>query len=423
MAADTTCTAVIGPAVLHDWLRGAAPDRPTPAYVYDARAIRERVGWLTGLISGLLEISFAIKSNPNPAILRLISGRVGWLDASSWAEVHRALDAGKPATRITWSGPGKRPAELAAAVAAGVAIVAESPDEIEQLAALTACRPAPHPVLLRVNPDHVPRGFGANMSGRPSQFGVDEDRAPEAIALIDAAPGLHLAGLHVYTGSNALSPDPVIENFANMARIFLRLGDNGTRRFDKLIFGSGFGIPYHQGQTDLDVRAIRDGIAPILRDLRDRPGLADTAFLLEMGRWLIGPCGALVTRVLSRKSSRGQEIAVCDAGFNNHLAACGMMGATFRKDYPIRALTAGPPEITETIRLTGPLCTSIDALAGPLELPVLRRGDAIAILQSGAYGLTASPTRFISHPDPVEILADDDGFTDISETRLNHVLD
>lgn len=357
-------------------------------------------------MAGLLEISFAIKSNPNPAILRVMAGEADWFDASSWAEVHRALNAGKPAGRITYSGPGKRPAELTAAVTAGIPIVVESLDEIAQLAELTAGRADRQPVLLRVNPDDVPRGFGATMSGRPSQFGVDENLAPRAMAAIDAAPGLRLTGLHIYTGSNALSAEPIIENFGNMARIFLRLTGNRTRPLSKLIFGSGFGIAYHKGQDDLDVPAVRDGIAPVLRDLRTRSGLADCAFLLEMGRWLVGPAGALVTRVLSRKTSRGQEIAVCDAGFNNHIAACGMMGATFRKDYPVIALTDDADGATETVRITGPLCTSIDAVAGPLELPRLRRGDAVAIMQSGADGLTASPTRFISHPDPVEILAD-----------------
>ena len=407
--------------VLSNWLDAVRPDAPTPAYVYDADVLMGRVAWLARALDGLLDISFAIKSNPNPAILRIMAEVVPWLDASSWAEVQRALNAGKPACRITYSGPGKRHRELQAAVQARVPTVVESQDEIEQLVDICRAGSFLHDVLVRINPDHVPRGFGASMSGKPSQFGIDQDQAPDAISRIDKSGVLRLAGLHIYTGSNALSADPIVENFENMARLFLSLSENGARRLDKLIFGSGFGIPYHDGQATLDVVEVCDGIAPVLRHLRTHPGLSQTSFVLEMGRWLVGPAGALVTTVLSRKTSRGQDIAVCDAGFNNHLAACGMMGATFRKDYPI-VLLHDDRWPQDAVKLTGPLCTSIDALAGPLQIGPVKRGDAIAILQSGAYGLTASPTRFISHPDPIEILHRGGGYTDITEHRLNHVL-
>lgn len=408
--------------ILENWIKSFGHNAPTPAYVYDDDVIRSRVKWLADALDHSLEISFAIKSNPNPAILKIMSEVTPWFDASSWAEVQRALDTGKPAASITYSGPGKRIRELEAAVKNKVPVVVESFDEIEQL--ICVCRNAGsvQNVLIRINPDYVPRGFGASMSGKPSQFGIDENLSRDAVDAIDASNVLNLIGLHIYTGSNALSADPIVENFENMARLFLKLSDGGTRRLDKLIFGSGFGIPYHSGQEQLDVLDVCDRIRPVLQRLRDRTGFAESTFILEMGRWLVGPAGALVTQVLSRKQSRGQEIAVCDAGFNNHLAACGMMGATFRKDYPIVLLGSDELGPTELIKLTGPLCTSIDALAGPLELGPVKRGDAIAIMQSGAYGLTASPTRFISHPDPVEILHQNGGYLDITEHKLNHVL-
>jgi len=375
------------------------------------------------VVGNQLDVSFAIKSNPNPAILRILGDVVPLLDASSWAEVQRALDAGKSPEQITYSGPGKRSSELKAAIAKRIPIVVESIDEIDQIIEICRERRVVHEVLVRINPDHVPRGFGASMSGKPSQFGLDEAAVPAAIERIDRSGVLELGGLHIYTGSNALSADPIVENFDNMSRLFLEMTGNGTRSIAKLIFGSGFGIPYHAGQQDLDVQEVAARIAPILTHLREHSGFARSRFILEMGRWIVGPTGALVTQVLSRKNSRGQEIAICDAGFNAHLAACGMMGATFRKDYPVVALDGDINAASQPIKLTGPLCTSIDSLAGPLELPPLKRGDAVAILQSGAYGLTASPTRFISHPDPVEILAEGRDFVDITEHRLNHVLD
>lgn len=414
---------VLHPQILRDWLATTRPDAPTPAYVYDAEILRGRIAWLKSLLGDMLDISFAIKSNPNSAILRIMNAAVPFLDASSWGEVQRALDAGKKPDRISYSGPGKRHRELRAAVAKRVPVVVESMDEIEQLVEICHEERCAHDVLIRINPDHVPRGFGASMSGRSSQFGLDETAVPAAIDRIDRSRFLQLVGMHIYTGSNALLADPIVENFSNMSRLFLEHTNKGSRSLSKLIFGSGFGIPYHAGQSELDVEEVVERITPILRRLREAPGFAQSRFILEMGRWIAGPMGALVTHVLSRKTSRGQEIAVCDAGFNAHLAACGMMGATFRKDYPIVALDGARDAERQTIKLTGPLCTSIDSLAGPMELPLLKRGDAVAIMQSGAYGLTASPTRFISHPDPVEILADGGHYLDITEHRLNHVLD
>lgn len=410
----------ISVATLDRWLDQDRDAWTTPAYLYDGDVLAQRVGWLAAATDGLLQLSYAIKANPNPAVLRKLAGLVPWLDASSWSEVQRALDAGKPAAKITYSGPGKRPAELAAAVRSQVTVVVESLDEIDDLAALATAAGVVLPVIVRVNPDHVPRGFGASMSGKPSQFGIDEAVSPQAVAAIDSEHSLRLAGLHIYTASNCLSAEPIIENFENMARIFQSLADDGRRPVEKLIFGSGFGIAYHAGQSDLDVAKVINGIWPVLTKLRGCPGLVETDLLLEMGRWLIGPAGALLTRVLTAKTSRGQRIAVCDAGFNNHLAAAGMMGATFRKDYPIVALTSETS--TEMVKLTGPLCTSIDAMAGPLELPRLARGDVVAFLKSGAYGLTASPTRFISHPDPTEVMVEGGHFSDVSETRMNHVI-
>lgn len=393
----------------------------TPAYVYDAAVLRARVARLKALFGDFFRISYAIKANPNPAVLRILAGGVDHLDASSWAEVVRAMEASGGAQTITWSGPGKRRAELAALVGQGIALVAEGTEEIDDVARLAADRGTVQEVLIRINPDHVPRGFGASMSGKPSQFGIDEAQVPGVVAQVDGHPSLRLSGFHIYTGSNSLSAEAIIENFANMARLFRQMSGDGTRELGKLIFGAGFGLPYHEGQINLDLDAVHSGIAPIMADLRRLPGLARSEFVLELGRWLTGPAGALVTEVLAVKDSRGQRIAVCDAGFNNHLAACGMMGSVFRKDYPIVNLT-GAARGREAVRLTGPLCTSIDTLAGPLDLPRVERADRLAILLSGAYGLTASPTRFISHPDPVELMLEGDSLTDVSETSMNHVL-
>lgn len=405
-------------AVLLQFLASRAGAIDRPAYVYDVDVLLARLQVLKGLFGAEFGVSFAIKSNPNRALLERIASHADSLDASSFGEVLRAGRSGMPPERISYSGPGKRRTELQAFIGTGAELVVESFDEIEDAAAIARDKGVSQTVLIRINPDHVPRGFGASMSGKPSQFGIDEQATSQAIALVDSARHLELAGFHIYTGSNSLSTETLIENFRNMARLFLHFSQDGRRPLEKLIFGTGFGLPYHQGQEPLDIEAVSRGALELARDLRGHPGLARSKFVLELGRWLAGPCGALLTTVLSVKESRGQKIAVCDAGFNNHLAACGLMGSVFRKDWPIRHLTAEGSTV-ETIKLTGPLCTSIDALAGPLDLPAVRRGDVLAVMLSGAYGLTASPTRFIDHPDPIEVLYENGVFRDVTENRTD----
>ncbi len=392
----------------------------TPCYIYDFTALDCRIDRLSQLFEGMFQPSYAVKSNPNLALLQRIAGQVPFIDASSAHEVERALSVGVAPERITWSGPGKRHRDLSAIAGRGVTIVVEAEDEIDQLAAICAGFDAPQPVILRINPDHVPRGFGASMSGKPSQFGIDQPRANHAIDRIMAASGLRLIGFHAYTGSMCLSPEPIAENIANLATIFRAATLHAGIRPEKLIFGAGFGVPYHAGQEPLDVGAVQALTAPVIRDLAADPLLSGAHRLLELGRWITAPCGALVTSVLSAKQSRGLRIAVCDAGFNNHLAACGMMGAVFQKNYPIVVLRrTGADHAPVEHMLAGPLCTTIDQLARKIDLPPLSRGDVLAVMMSGAYGLTASPTRFISHPEPAEYALENGALHDISESRLN----
>ena len=191
----------------------------------------------------------------------------------------------------------------------------------------------------------------------------------------------------------------------------------------KLVFGSGFGIPYLPDDEELDIAEVAERINPLIDDLRAEPRFENTQCVLELGRWLVGLEGYLLTSVVAEKRSRGAEFRMCDAGFNNHLAACGMMGSVIRRNWRIVKIS-GPPDSPGPLRtynLAGPLCTTIDLIANKIELPALGRGDVLAIEGSGAYGLTASPTRFISHPEPREVIVSKiGGLTDVTESALSH---
>jgi len=400
---------------LQDRLLRIAQCFGTPAYVYDVELIAERAAFLESCFSGLLEVSYAVKANPNVELLRRILPHVATLDVSSYGEVRRALAAGCAPERLTFSGPAKRPAEIHGAVCAGVGeLVLESWTEAERADQAAAELGRRQPVLVRINPVARPRRVGVSFSGRASQFGFDEEVLEETLDRLAGLRHLDLAGFHIFSGVNSLDPEAIAENFQINVELFRRACAHARLAPRKLVFGSGFGLPYAEADAPLDIEAVARGVRPLIAELKAEPPFARAACMLELGRWLVGPAGWLLTSVVSEKASRGVEFRACDAGFNNHLAAFGMMGTVIRRNWRLANLS-NPAGEARPYTLVGPLCTSIDVLATEVSLPAVRLGDVIAVENSGAYGLTASPTRFISHPEPAELLLDGAQVIDASE--------
>ena len=377
----------------------------TPAYVYFIDPILDRFRLLDEAFQGRFSVSYAVKCNPNHELLRQIKNNVITLDVSSIGEADVAIAAGFEAKDITFSGPAKRPEELRRAVELGVGeMVCESQYELETLDRLASDAGKRISVFIRVNPLKSPSGFGVRMAGKPSQFGIDEEDVSAVMSRFGMWTSLKLAGFHIYSGTNCLCEEAIAENFSNYIELFTRFSEEQNLHPKKLIFGSGFGIPYHTEENPLNIRKLADLITPLVDDLRSNPRMERTSFVLEMGRWLVGPHGYLITSVIGKKLSRGTNVCLCDAGFNNHLAACGMLGSVIRRNWQFWNVSAHENSETETYTLVGPLCTTIDVLASQIELPKLNPGSVLAIGNSGAYGLTASPIHFIGHPAPREFL-------------------
>lgn len=394
-------------AALDTWLAQAADRHGTPCFVYFTAPIEARIDALDRAFGGRFDLSFAVKANPNPAMLAWLEPRIPLLDISSIGEMRLALRSGWDAARLSFTGPAKRDAELAEAIAAGIGeLVVESPREAVAANAIARSMGRRQDVLIRITPDAVPRGFGDQMAGRPSSFGIDIEQTAEALPPILALPQLRVRGFHIYSGTQCLRAEPVVENYLNFITLFRHLAEAHGLSPDKLVFGSGLGIPYHEGDTPIDLGAVAAGVIPAIDSLRADPRFARTRFALELGRYLVGEAGYFVTRIVSTKQSRGHRIALCDGGMNNHLPASGLFGMVIRRAYRMHKVGGEGP--VEKVDVTGPLCTSIDRLAGGIELPHLDPGDVIAVHNSGAYGLTASPMHFISHQPPVEVMVDAD---------------
>lgn len=391
----------------------------TPCFVYFLDDVRARIDALRAAFGGRFNISYAVKSNPNPALLSWMKDHVPSLDISSGGELHRALAAGWGGDCISFTGPGKRAWELADAVDAQVGkLVLESVREAEELDAVAAAAKRLQRVLLRIAPSSLPRGFGVNMAGKPTQFGVDEEEAAAAITAIGQLARLRLVGFHAYSGTQCVDAKAVGENFGIFARIFGELSRQCDLHPEAIVFGAGFGIPYHPGMNELDLPAAAAAAAPALERLASDPRTGGATLYLEMGRYLVGEAGLYVTRVTRIKRSRGSEIAILDGGMNHHLGACGHLGSVIHRNYRIFRIGAAPAEARRPYELVGPLCTSIDTLGHGVELPELREGDLLGVHSSGAYGLTASPVNFISHEPPREVAVEGDAIRDISDSRV-----
>ena len=373
----------------------------TPFYAYDRSLIRARVAALRHVLPQGIKLHYAMKANPLPAVVGFMAGLVDGIDVASAGEVRVALDAGADPQEISFAGPGKRDAELRQAVASRVLINVESFREVTSLAAVSSELGLPARVAVRVNPDFELKGSGMKMGGGPKQFGVDVEQIPELLAHIGSAQ-LAFEGFHLFAGSQNLRAESICEAQQKSYGLALRLAQHAPGPVRFLNLGGGFGIPYFPGEQKLDLAPIGENLARIAEQAKAE--LPQAAFVIELGRYLVGEAGVYVTRVVDRKVSRGQVYLVTDGGLHHHLSASGNFGQVVRKNYPVLIGSKADSPNTEIASVVGPLCTPLDLLADRMTLARASEGDLVVVFQSGAYGASASPQGFLGHPACVEVL-------------------
>jgi diaminopimelate decarboxylase len=237
------------------------------------------------------------------------------------------------------------------------------------------------------------------MGGGPKQFGVDAEQVPFLLKRIDAE-GLRFEGFHLFSGSQNLKHEAIIESQQKSYALALESAHQIGQETRSINLGGGFGIPYFRGDTALDIQPIAEN----LNELADRLAseLPTAHLTIELGRFLVGEAGIYVAKVLDRKVSRGHVFLVTDGGMHHHLAASGNFGQVIRKNYPVVVNRCSAS--TEEVSVVGPLCTPLDILADKVLLPKSEPNDLIVVFQSGAYGRSSSPREFLGHPDAPEAL-------------------
>lgn len=372
----------------------------TPFYAYDLSVIRRIVEKLRATLPSTVHVHYAIKANPMPDVVNYLAGLIDGLDVASGGELEVALRSGMHPERISFAGPGKTESELRAAVRAGIVVNIESHREMRALASIAADTGVRPRVAVRVNPDFELKTSGMKMGGGPKPFGVDEEMVPAMLRELGTLP-LEFMGFHIFSGSQNLRPEAIMEAQDKSVELAIRLASGAPAPIRLLNLGGGFGIPYFPGEAELDIRPVGEHMSSLVSGLQQ--SLPSAQIVIELGRYLVGEAGIYVCRVIDRKISRGRVFLVTDGGMHHHLAASGNFGQVLRKNYPVLVGNRVVGSERETVSVVGPLCTPLDLLADRMEMAGCDVGDLIVVFQSGAYGATASPLKFLGHPAPGEI--------------------
>ena len=385
-------------------LHAMAQQHGTPFYLYDADAINASITRVRDLFGGLARVYYAVKANPNLALLRAVYGNADGLDISSGGELQQALAAGYAGAQLSFAGPAKTGAELEASIQHGVGCISvESMRELHACIEIAMRTGTMANIVLRINPLLQIRAFGLKMGGKAVQFGIDEEDLGAALETVAAhAAQLNFRGIHIYAGSQCFEPSGVVEGVKNTFRIVNEIERNSGLHCAAVNLGGGFGVSHSEQGRELDLAATAAGLVPLLREFSAAPG-APRQLIFELGRFLTAEAGVYIARIVSSKESRGKTFFVADGGLHHHLSAAGTFGAAFRSNFVLRNLTR-PEAPLVRCTIAGPSCNPTDLLGVDVDIAHPQLGDLIAVLGSGSYGFTASPLLFLGRDTPAELV-------------------
>ncbi|MFL5670420.1 MAG: diaminopimelate decarboxylase family protein [Chloroflexota bacterium] len=372
----------------------------TPLYVYDLDVVERQLDALAAVLPDRVDLAYAVKANPALAVVAHLARLGTGADVASAGELATVLRAGIEGDRVVMTGPGKRDDELRAAVAAGVrAVTVESVGELERLEAIARVAGRVQPVLLRAAVGEQARLERVRLVGDDGagKFGMDGSDLAKAAGQAVASPHLDFLGVHAFGASNVLDAPALVEHVAATVRLARHVAVRVGARLRVIDAGGGLGIPYEPHEESLDLVGLGRGLASITRDWGSDPVLAETRLLLEPGRFLVGPAGAYLTRVVDRKTVDGSVVAVLDGGVH-HVLRPALVG----QEHRIRTFGTGAGRMVP-VTVAGPLCSGLDVFSHGAVMTPPEIGDVVGVLDVGAYGFTESMPFFLSHPMPAEV--------------------
>jgi diaminopimelate decarboxylase len=371
----------------------------TPLYVYSASTIRERLLAFERAFRKVPHtVCYSVKANSNLGILRLLAKMGCGFDVVSGGELQRVLRVRpRAAKKVVFSGVGKRPDEMQAALKADVLLFnVESESELFSLAECAARAKKKARLALRVNPDVAAETHPYISTGlHEHKFGIPIEEARRLYAQASEMKSLEIAGVSVHIGSQITDVRPFAATMERLAELTRALRADG-HAIHYVDAGGGLGIAYENqsmpGFAD-QVAAYAEALLTPLRGL-------DVHLLLEPGRAIVGPAGALLTRLLYRKTNGKKKFLVVDAAMNDLLRP-----SLYRAHHEIVPVELDDEGTRETVDIVGPICETGDFFARDRELLATEAGDLLALLDTGAYGMVLA-SNYNTRPRPAEVLVD-----------------
>jgi diaminopimelate decarboxylase len=381
-------------------LSAIAQAEGTPLYVYSGAMLRDRYRAIDSAFGAYPHrLHYALKANSTLALARMLRDLGSGADANSIWEIEIARRAGFQPADIVFTGVGKSPAELECAVPLGLkAINVESAGELARVEAIAARLGVISRVALRVNPDidakshpHISTGLKVN------KFGMPLDAVRESVVAIAGRPSLQLVGLHIHIGSQITTLEPLTRAASLAVGLATELGAlPAGAHLEYLDLGGGLGISYDRRPVpsfEQYAAALLGAVAP-----------SGLPIVLEPGRAIVGPAGALVARVIDLKPrDADSEFAVLDAGMAQ------LMRPALYNAYHVVSPVVERPGPDKLYEIVGPICESADVIARDRRLSALEVGDLVTIGDAGAYG-SAMASNYNRHPLPAEVLVDEGGW-------------
>ena len=363
-------------------LRDIAGDIGTPFYCYSLATLERHYRVFADAVKDLdAAICYAVKANANIAVIAALARLGAGADVVSGGEMKRALVAGVPASKIVFSGVGKTPEEMAAALKAGVMqINVESTAELETLSGVAVTLGTEADIAIRVNPDVDALTHDKIATGKSeNKFGVDWDDVPGAFRRAAELPGINAAGVAVHIGSQILDLEPFREAYGRVAELIGTLREDG-HAIDRLDLGGGLGIPY-EDETPPTPEEYGAMVKSVVGGLGCR-------VVFEPGRMIAGNAGVLVTRVINVKANAGHHFAIVDAAMNDLVRP-----TLYNAHHAILPVTEPPAGVaTKEVEVVGPICETGDTFGKPRQLPDIQAGDLLCVRTAGAYGAVMAST-------------------------------
>jgi diaminopimelate decarboxylase len=370
-----------------------AREAGTPFYIYSRRTLLENFNRIKKSYSSMAPlIAYSVKANSNLSILRILARDGSGFDIVTAGELYRVLKAGGSPDKIIFAGVGKTTSELEYAVKSNILMVnLESEAEAELLSRVALGLKSNIRVALRVNPDVEAHTHEYITTGKKeNKFGISYKSAPAAIARISRLPNIEFVGLHVHVGSQILSQTPHVSGTKRVLELVDNLRSDGIN-IKYLNIGGGFGIGYGDHEKAMNIEKVAEKIIPLVKK-------ADCRLIMEPGRFISGPAGALITEITYIKTGDIGQFAIVDAGMNDLIRP-----ALYQAYHNILPVKEAKGEKKIAIDVVGPICESADCFAKDRKLPPLKAGDLLALCDAGAYGYVMA-SNYNTRPLPPEIL-------------------